>query len=50
MVTGIPLIECAQISSLTQFLFVGSSVFELTSSTPKILLPIVVLLFWPAFL
>jgi hypothetical protein len=48
MAAGIPLIECAQISSLTQFVFVGSSVFEL--GTPKNLLPIVVFLFWSAFL
>ena len=47
-VASITRIECAQISSLTQFLFVGSSVFEL--STPiKNLLPIFMLLFWPAF-
>ena len=48
IVAGIPRTECAQKSSLTQFLFVGSSVFEL--GTPaKNLLPIFVLLFWPAF-
>jgi len=48
IVAGIPRIECAQISSLAQFLFVGSSVFEFGTPT-KNLLAIFVLLFWPAF-